>query len=419
MKNAGIPRIWFFVILFAAFVAAHFVVLRVVIKDPSAPETRTRETGTPGLTPPAGQSAQSATEATPTKAEPPAANADAPLLPQLTGAWSSAHQPPPPPKPATRFRKPSANPNFGAPLDFSQAAHGDLPQRLVPGLKQWSGTGLIVDMDTRKVLWEKDSHRPVAVASMVKMMTLLLVAEEMERNPQLTLDTPVTITRTVMQVPRTGVLYLAPGEVFSLRELLIGVVVKSANDAATQLGELADGNVPAFVRRMNARAAELNLKSMVFYNPCGLPDAKGRNAKSSAADMVLLGERLLEYPFILEMCLIKQYAIRDGKTIFVNTNKLIAPHYPGVDGLKTGYTRFSGSCLTFSALRNGRRIVGCVTGFGSARDRDVFCRRLIDWAYDPQAALNPPKKPTGRPRGRKAVPAQQKSTGRSAAKKRK
>jgi len=410
MKNSGIPRIWFFVILFVAIVAAHFVVLRVVVKDQSAP--------TPPPEPPRPPE-QRETAPAPTPGGQPPANPAAPLLPQLANAWASAHQPPPPPKPPTRFRKPSANPRFGAPLDFSQAARGDLPQRLVPGLKKWSGTGIIVDMDTRKVLWEKDPHRPVAVASMVKMMTLLLVAEELERNPQLALDTPVTITKTVMQVPRTGVLYLAPGEVFSLRELLIGIVVKSANDAATQIGEVVDGSVSAFVRRMNARAAELNLKSTVFYNPCGLPDAKGRNAKSSAADMVLLGERLLEYPFILEMCLLKQYAIRDGKTIFVNTNKLIAPHYPGVDGLKTGYTRFSGSCLTFSVLRNGRRIVGCVTGFGSARDRDVFCRRLIDWAYDPQAVLNPPREPAGRRHPRRAVPAKQKSSGRAAAKQRK
>ncbi len=417
MKNTGIPRIWFFVILFAAIVAAHFVVLRVVVNDQSDPTS-------PQPTAPSSGENDKANSTAATQPATPVANAAAPLLPQLTGAWEKAHQPPPPPKPATRYRKPSANPRFGAPLDYSQAKRGDLPQRLVPGLKNWSGTGIIVDMDTRKVLWEKDSHRAVPVASMVKMMTLLLVAEEMERNPQLAPETPITITKTVMTVPRTGVLYLEPGEVFTLRELLIGVVVKSANDAATQLGEVVDGSVTAFVRRMNARAAELNLKSTVFYNPCGLParpkgSQKEQNSKSSAADMVLLGERLLEYPFILEMCLLKQYAIRDGKTIFVNTNRLIAPHYPGVDGLKTGYTRAAGSCLTFSALRNGRRIVGCVTGFGSARDRDVFCRRLIDWAYDPQAAFKPQKSAAPAPRKRKGVPAKTKGTGRSATQKRK
>ena len=140
------------------------------------------------------------------------------------------------------------------------------------------------------------------------------------------------------------------------------------------------------------------MKSTVFHNPCGLTDKRRGNSKSSAADMVLLGERLLEYPFLLEMCSTKQASIRDGKTVIATTNKLIAPHYPGVDGLKTGYIRAAGACLTFSVIRNGRRIVGCVTGFGHARDRDYFCRRLIDWAYDPQS-INKPAKPQ-RPAGK-------------------
>jgi len=186
-----------------------------------------------------------------------------------------------------------------------------------------------------------------------------------------------------MQVPRTGVLYLRPGEVFTLRELLLGTAVKSANDAATQLAVLVSGDVDAFIGKMNARAAALKLPATKFYSPCGLPDKAKRDSLSSAEDMVLLGERLLEYPILLEMASTQKGSIREGeqKTIFVNTNKLITPHYPGVDGLKTGYTNVAGCCLTFSALRDNRRIVGCVTGFPHARDRDRFCRKLIDWAY--------------------------------------
>ena len=186
-----------------------------------------------------------------------------------------------------------------------------------------------------------------------------------------------------MQVKRTGVLWLAPGEVFTMRELLLGVAVKSANDAATQVAEVMSGDVNTFVERMNKRAAELNLRSMVFYNPCGLPDRRERDALGCAADMVMLGERLLEYPFLVEMCSTQQSSIRDGKTVFTNTNRLINPRYPGVDGLKTGFINRSGFCLTFSVLRNNRRIMGCVTGFKHAPDRDRFCRKLIDWAYDP------------------------------------
>jgi len=305
-----------------------------------------------------------------------------------------------PEAPQTRYRKPSANPNFGKPLDFRKADRRNLPVKLVPGLKEWNGTGIIVDMGTREVLWEKDSHKAVPVASMVKMMTMLLVAEELERNTELTLDTKIPVTASALKAlpERSGLVWLANGEEFTVRELLTCVAVKSANDAATLLGERVGGSVDGFVDRMNKRAKELDMKSTVFHNPCGLTDKRRGNSKSSAADMVLLGERLLEYPFLLEMCSTKQASIRDGKTVIATTNKLIAPHYPGVDGLKTGYIRVAGACLTFSVIRNGRRIVGCVTGFGHARDRDYFCRRLIDWAYDPQS-INKPAKPQ-RPAGK-------------------
>ena len=291
-------------------------------------------------------------------------------------------KPQPPPPRQWRYRKLSTNPKFGAPLDFSHALHGDKLPASVPG-SAGAKTGIVVDLDRRIVLWEKNCRKPVPVASMTKMMTMLLVMEMLEDTPKLSLDTSIEIGKQVMQVPRTGVLYLRPGEVFTLRELLLGTAVKSANDAATQLAVLVSGDVDAFIGKMNARAAALKLPATKFYSPCGLPDKAKRDSLSSAEDMVLLGERLLEYPILLEMASTQKGSIREGeqKTIFVNTNKLITPHYPGVDGLKTGYTNVAGCCLTFSALRDNRRIVGCVTGFPHARDRDRFCRKLIDWAY--------------------------------------
>ena len=381
MKTPGFSRVWFFVILFAVIVTAHIIILRLVVRNGG--------TTPPPTEPPKQEQPAAAGTAEAAAANKAAADGEKPgVLKRWFGGAKPGKpvvtptpvKPPPVAAPRLRNRVPSKNPHFGTPLNYSAAIRGDLPERVVPGSVN-VGTGIIVDMDTRRVLWEKNSRRPVPVASMVKMMTMLLVAEHMEDDDRLTLDSKITISRTVMQVKRTGVLWLAPGEVFSLRELLLGVAVKSANDAATQVAETVSGDVDAFVENMNRRAAELNLRSLVFYNPCGLPDRRGRNALGSAADMVLLGERLLEYPFIIEMCSTLRGAIRDGKTVFVNTNHLINPHYPGVDGLKTGFINQSGFCLTFSALRNGRRIMGCVTGFKIARDRDRFCRKLIDWAY--------------------------------------
>lgn len=398
-----IPRIWIFIILFAAIVIAHIIILRVVVHEGNGgntPEPVPQNTPprTENVTPaPPKEKAAEAAEAKAADKKPeqkPVKEEEPGFFKRLFGGGkpdkpeqTKTVEPPrpvEPPKPAFRYRKPSANPFFGAPLDFSHARHGNLSEKLVPGAGG-VGTGIVVDMDTRKVLWEKNSNQPVPVASMVKMMTMLLTAEAMERTGKPGLDDKITITRTVMQVKRTGVLWLAPGESFTMRELMLGIAVKSANDAATQVAEVIGGDVDSFVRTMNERAKALHLNSMRFYNPCGLPDKRGRNAMSCAADMVLLGEQLLEYPFLIEMCSTLKGAIRDGKTVFVNTNHLINPHYPGVDGLKTGYINQSGFCLTFSALRDGRRIIGCVTGFKNARDRDRFCRKLIDWAYQQPA----------------------------------
>ena len=167
------------------------------------------------------------------------------------------------------------------------------------------------------------------------------------------------------------------------------VTIKSANDAAVQVAEFIGGDVDSFVNRMNLRAQTLGMTNSHFVSPCGLPDKKKGNSLSCARDMVVLAEQLLEYPDVMRWSTTKQDFIREGekKTMLTTTNKLVNPRWPGVDGLKTGFINASGYCLTFSVLRDGRRIVGCVTGFKSARDRDRFSRKLIDWGYARAAAL--------------------------------
>ncbi len=286
-----------------------------------------------------------------------------------------------PSKPPRHYRVKSTNPRFGQKFDYRSAIHGDALKKWVPGAEN-AKTGIIVDMDTRQVLWEKKSTTPVQIASMTKMMTLLLTFEELERNPQLSLDTEITIPPEALKVKRTGVLWLNPGEKFQLEEIIRGAAVKSANDAAETCAIIVSGNREKFLAKMNQRSRELGLTAK-FTTSHGLPDEKLGASQACARDMVLLGERLLEYPDLMKEFSIQQSSIREGakKTVFVNTNRLINPRYPGVDGMKTGYTKAAGFCLTFSVLRNGRRIMGCVTGFPSHNDRDRFVRKLIDWAY--------------------------------------
>ena len=187
--------------------------------------------------------------------------------PEKPVAAPSAEQVKKPEVPAqARFFRPSPNPRFGAPLDFSTAVHGNLPLAGLTGSSD-ARSGIIVDMDTRRVIWEKNSRKPVPIASMAKMMTMLLVMEEMEKRPAVDINTPITVTQTARNVPRTGVLFLAPGEKFTVQELMVATAVKSANDAATLLAEYFGGSVPAFIARMNQRAAELDLKSLQFFSP--------------------------------------------------------------------------------------------------------------------------------------------------------
>ena len=282
-------------------------------------------------------------------------------------------------KPVWRYRRPSRNPYFGKPLNYKYARHGSL-NHIVPG--DTATAGIIVDMNTRRVLWEKNSSRPVPVASMSKMMTLLLAMEHLESHPKLSLKSQIQISKAVLSIPRSGVIWLDPRETFSYEELIKCASIKSANDAAFQLALAVSGDEARFVSLMNRKAKSLNMLRTNFINSHGLPGKTG-SSLSTAHDMVLLGERLLEYPFLMECSATPSSSIRSGdrKTVFKNSNTLIRRGFPGMEGMKTGFTRKAGFCLTFCVTRNGRRLMGCVTGFATSGERDTFCANLIEWAF--------------------------------------
>lgn len=406
MNEITKTRVKFFVGIIAFIIVLHIVVIFFLMP------TKSKNTE---AVPAAGQTAAEVakTDTAYAKEETPA--------PPKPGFWSrlfgkkeevkpaAPAKPVEPPKPAFKYKVPSTNPNFGKPFNFSTAAKGNIS---VPG-SDGAGTGIMIDLDTRNVLWEKDSHKSVPIASMVKMMTTLLIFEAMEKNPALNLDTPVQITKTATNVKRTGVVWLDTREVFPISDLLKAIIIKSANDAATQMGEFIGGDVSSFVRMMNARALELGMTDSKFASPCGLPDSTAGNSTSSANDMVIVAEQLLVYPKVLELSSTLQDSIREGekKMVLTTTNKLINPHWPGVDGLKTGFINESGFCLTFSVLRNGKRIVGCVTGFKTQLERDRFCRKLIDWGYARAEALQ-----NGTAKPEIAAPAKAASPAKAAAK---
>lgn len=289
---------------------------------------------------------------------------------------------PSPPK-EYRFRRLSASPSFGKPFKYVQTVRGNL-KKLPYG--KHARSGVIVDLSTRNVLWAKNEKTVVPVASMTKMMTLLLAFEGLDQTSARNLDMLVRISQGAATAAKTGTIWLDRRETLPLKDLLKAVAIKSANDAAWQVAEtFAQGNIRAFIAQMNERARQLKMINTWFVTPNGLPDSAGKDCRGSAEDMTILGERLLEYPQLMAWFstrrdfiyrpLIKQ------KTELTNTNNLIQRRCPGVDGMKTGYTLTAGFCMTFTALRNNHRLLGSVTGFPNAKERDSFIRALLDWGF--------------------------------------
>jgi len=198
---------------------------------------------------------------------------------------------------------------------------------------------ILVDQDTGTVLYEKNADEQVPIASITKVMTLLLTFEAIH-NGQLTLETTVPVSEHAYHMGGSQI-WLEPGEQFTLDEMIKAICVSSANDAAVAVAELVGGSEPAFVERMNARAAELGMEHTTFHNACGL-DTEGH--LSTARDVAVMSCQILNTcPEVLHYTGIWTDTLRGGATQLVNTNKLLH-RYNGITGLKTGTTGGAGVC---------------------------------------------------------------------------
>ena len=263
-----------------------------------------------------------------------------------------------------------------------------LPARAVEGGAQLvpaeAGAGLslpcraavLVDQGTGTVLYEKDADRQMPIASITKVMTLLLTFEALH-NGQLTLDTPVPVSEHAASMGGSQV-WLEPGEHFTLDEMLRAICVSSANDAAVAVAELVGGSEESFVARMNAKAAELGMENTSFRNACGL-DTEGH--LSTARDVAVMSRAILnECPEVLHYSGIWTDTLRGGETMLVNTNKLLR-RYEGITGLKTGTTGGAGVCISASASRNGLDLIAVVLGSDSSAERFEAATRLLDYGF--------------------------------------
>ena len=251
---------------------------------------------------------------------------------------------------------------------------------------------LSANAETGEVLFSRNADAEAYPASVTKLMTALLVLEDVEAG-KYTFETRVTATDEVYK-SEPSIVGLKAGQSMTVDDLLMALMVKSANDAAIALGVNSAGSLDAFVARMNERAKELGMSSTRYYNPNGLPPKKKYGTKAfnvtTCSDQLKLARRILKMPRILRYTSTKIGEVTDGfgKPLrFVNHNnvlvkdkrKVINPDgKEAVDGLKTGYIDAGGSSIVLTGTRKGKRAIVIVLGSSTSNERDENAARLLE-----------------------------------------
>ena len=246
----------------------------------------------------------------------------------------------------------------------------------------------VIDARTGKVLHARNSDTRLHPASLTKMMTLYIAFEAIKRG-EISLDTKVTISSKAASEPPSK-LGLRPGQKIALRYLIRGAAVKSANDAATAIGEAISGSEAKFARRMNRTAAALGMTRTTFKNMHGLTEA---GHLSTAHDMTIMGRHLL-YDFPEYYNLFSRKTADAGVRTVSHTNSRFLNAYKGADGIKTGYTRAAGFNLTASAERGNERIIVTVFGGKSTTSRNQQVAELMDLGFRRAPSSAPLRKPS-------------------------
>ena len=235
---------------------------------------------------------------------------------------------------------------------------------------------MVMDARNGEILHSENANKRLHPASLTKMMTLYVVFQAVE-NGEISLDKKVKISRHAASEPPSK-LGLRPGQKVRLRYLIRAAAVKSANDAATALGEAIEGSEAAFARRMNRTAQAMGMNRTTFKNAHGLTES---GHMSTAHDMTILGRHLF-YDFPDYYNLFARKTTSAGSTQVRNTNRRFLNHYRGADGIKTGYTRAAGYNLVASANRNGERIITTVFGGRSTTTRNAQVAKLMDLGFN-------------------------------------
>jgi D-alanyl-D-alanine carboxypeptidase (penicillin-binding protein 5/6) len=239
-------------------------------------------------------------------------------------------------------------------------------------------SAVLMEVSSGKVLYQKNPHEKLPPASVTKVMTMLLTLEAVDSG-KIKLSDKVTISEHACSMGGTQ-LFLAPGEIRTVEELLKGVSIESANDAAVALAEYLEGSEELFVKKMNERAKQLGMNDTNFSNCNGLPI---ENHYTSAWDIALMSRELLKHPKILDYTKIWMETLSEGRKqpfTMVNKNRLVK-FYEGCDGLKTGSTSEAKFCISATALRNNMRLIASVMASPTRDIRNRETSKLLDYGF--------------------------------------
>lgn len=238
----------------------------------------------------------------------------------------------------------------------------------------------LMDPYSGRVFLEQNSEEALPVASISKLMTLVLVLEAVERG-EVSLDDRVTASPFAAS-KRGSRIWLETGEQLALGELVYAIAVGSANDAAVAVAEFLAGSEANFVALMNARADELGLGATYFKNSTGLPEEDGANLMS-AQDVADLVRYAMSVPHLMDYVSTYEYTMRPDTTkipVLWNGNKLLRRYY-GVDGMKTGFTTEAGYCIAATAEREEFRLIAITLGHKNEEERESAARALLDYGF--------------------------------------
>lgn len=244
---------------------------------------------------------------------------------------------------------------------------------------------ILMEASTGQILAENNADERLPIASVTKIMTLLILMESLDSG-KIKLDDSVSVSENAMSMGGST-MFLESGEELSLDEIIKGIAVASANDGCVAAAEFLSGDEASFIALMNERAKELGMENTQFKNTNGL-DEEGHF--SSARDVAIMSRELIRHEKIFDYTTIWTGKMHNDKFDLSNTNKLIR-FYHGANGLKTGSTSQAGCCLSATAKRNGMQLIAVVLGAPNSKERFAGARKLLDYGFANYAVYTPQK----------------------------